>query len=398
MSSIHEAYPHQPLCEAATGFLQELVRIPSVNPGLVPGGAGEAAIARHICALMAAWGLNVEDREFAPGRHNAIGILRGSGGGRTLLFNGHIDTVGVDGMADPYSGPIREGKLYGRGAIDMKASLAATLAATQAIVQSGNNLRGDVVFTYVGDEEHISLGTESVVADIAAGRLPRPAGAINTEATGVRVGIGHRGYAWIEIEAHGKAAHGSRPDLGVDAIAHMGRVLLGVERLQKRLSEGRRHALLGTGSVHASLIQGGRELSTYPDTCKLSVERRTVPPQSAADVAGEFSSLLRELAQDDPQFSATSRVTFVRNPWEADPASEIVQLLGRSISEVTAKPAESMVHMGWLDSSLLGEAGIPTVVLGPTGEGLHAEEEWVDLASTGTCAQIYAHVIQAFCQ
>ena len=255
-----------------------------------------------------------------------------------------------------------------------------------------------MVFTYVGDEEHTSLGTEQVVADIAAGRLPRPDGAINTEATGIRLGIGHRGYAWIDIETHGQAAHGSRPDLGVDAIAHMGRVLLEIELLQKRLSEGRRHPVLGTGSVHASLIEGGRELSTYPDTCKLSLERRTVPPESSGNVADEIASILRNVARDEPQFSATSRVTFVRNPWEADPASEIVQLVGRSVADATGKPAESMSHPGWLDSALLGEASIPTVVLGPTGEGLHAANEWVDLASVGTCAQIYADTIENFCQ
>jgi acetylornithine deacetylase len=390
-------YAHGPLRERATTYLQGLVRIPSVNPGLVPSGAGEAAIAHHICGLMAAWGLEVEEHEFAPGRPNAIGILRGSGGGRALLFNGHTDTVGTAGMAGPFSGEIRDGKLFGRGAIDMKASLAATLAATEAIVGRGDKLRGDVVFTYVGDEEHVSLGTEGIVADVAAGRLPRPAGAINTEPTGVRLGIGHRGYAWIEIETRGRAAHGSRPDLGVDAIAHMGRVLAQIERLQARLAEGPRHPLLGTGSVHASLIQGGRELSTYPDSCTLAAERRTVPPESGADVAEEFSAILRGLAGDDPQFSGTSRVTFVRDPWEANPASEVVQMLGRSVAGVTGRPAESMVHSAWLDASLLGQAGIPTVVLGPAGDGLHAAEEWVDLDSVGTCAQIYADVIEQFC-
>ncbi|MBI3732853.1 MAG: M20/M25/M40 family metallo-hydrolase, partial [Chloroflexi bacterium] len=220
--------------ELAVQILQDLVRIPSINPDLVPGAPGEGAIAQYICGRMQAWGLEVINRELAPGRHNAIGILRGSGGGRTLLFNGHTDTVMVDGMAEPFSGDAHEGKLYGRGAFDMKGSLAATLAATCALAQSGVRLRGDVIFTYVADEEYASIGTEGIVADIREGRLPHADAAVNTEPTGLKIGIGHKGFAWVEVETHGRAAHGSRPDLGVDAIVQMGKVLVEIDHLQKR--------------------------------------------------------------------------------------------------------------------------------------------------------------------
>lgn len=243
--------------DMATQILQDLVRINSVNPNLVPGAAGEAAIAKYLCDLMQSWGLEVIDQELAPGRHNAIGILRGRGGGRTLLFNGYMDTVSVEGMSEPFSGDMRDGKLYGRGAFDMKGSLAATLAATHAIGRGdpgGRSLRGDVIFTYVADEEYASIGTEAVVADIKHGKLPRPDAAINTEPTNLKMGIGHKGFAWIEIEMHGVAAHGSRPDLGVDAIAQMGKVLVEIAGLQQRLSVGARHALLGSGEgAHAAV-------------------------------------------------------------------------------------------------------------------------------------------------
>ncbi len=383
--------------DAAAKILQELVRTPSVNPDLAPGGPGEAEIARTICGWMQSWGLEVHDREVAPGRRNAIGILRGTGGGRILLFNGHTDTVGVEGMAHPYSGEIREGKLYGRGAIDMKGSLAATLAATQALTQSQARLRGDVVFTYVADEEYASVGTEGIVADIRQGRLPRPDAAINTEPTGLKMGIGHKGFVWVEIETLGKAAHGSRPDLGVDAIAHMGKVLVEIDRLQKELAGGRRHPLLGAGSVHASVIQGGRELSSYPDSCKLHIERRTVPPESERDVANEIGLILEGLTRSDATFRATSRVTFARSPWQADLQSDIVQALAQSIQSVTGGAAEMMTQTAWLDAALLGDAGIPTVVFGPTGEGLHSAVEWIDLASLGACAQVVVDVIERFC-
>jgi acetylornithine deacetylase len=386
------------LSATAAGILQDLVRIPSVNPGLSPGGAGEAAMAAHIGSLMRGWGLEVAEREFAPGRFNAVGILRGTGGGRTLLFNGHMDTVGVEGMAEPFAGRIGDGRLYGRGAIDMKGALAATLAATEAVVRRGRPRRGDVVFTYVGDEEHLSLGTEAVVADIHDGCLPRPDGAINTEATGVMLGIGHKGYAWIEIETAGAAAHGSRPDLGVDAIVHMGRVLQEIAAWQESLASGPRHPLLGTGSVHASLIRGGREWSTYPESCRLSLERRTVPPETAEDVCREVAALLERAAGTDGGFAATRRLAFIRNPWQADLQSDVVLALGESMQAVTGEPVRTMTQTAWLDASLLSEAGIPTAVLGPAGEGLHALEEWVDVGSLGACAAIYTDVIERFCR
>ncbi|MBI5879579.1 MAG: ArgE/DapE family deacylase [Chloroflexi bacterium] len=381
----------------AIRIAQDLVRIDSVNPDLVPSAAGEAAASHAICELMRSWGLEVIERELKPGRLNAVGILRGSGGGRTLLFNGHTDVVSVTGMAEPFAGTLRDGRVYGRGAFDMKGSLAATLAATHALVQSGVRLRGDVVFTYVADEEYASIGTEGIVADIRTGLLPRPDAAINTEPSDLKLGIAHKGFAWAEIDAHGMAAHGSRPDLGVDAIVQMGKVLTEIGALQQRLSAGDKHRLLGTGSVHASLIQGGRELSSYPDRCTLQIERRTVPPESEQTVANELGGILERLAAADPAFSAASRITFVRNPWEADVQSAIARLTSAAIERATGRAAEHSAFTGWLDSALLGDAGIPTVVFGPSGEGAHALDEWVDGASLGVCAQVYADVIEAFC-
>jgi acetylornithine deacetylase len=383
--------------DLVVSILHDLVRINSINPDLVPGAPGESECARYIVSLMQSWGLEVINRELAPGRHNAIGILRGSGGGRTLLFNGHMDTVSVAGMHEPFSGAVRDGRLYGRGSLDMKGSLAATLAAAHALVESGRRLRGDVVFTYVADEEYASIGTEGIVADIHAGRLPRPSAAINTEPTDQKLGIGHKGFAWAEIETLGVAAHGSRPDLGVDAIAQMGKVLVEISRLQARLSAGERHPLLGAGSVHASLIQGGRELSSYPDRCRLQIERRTVPPESGEAVAGELGGILERLARDDAAFQATSRVRFVRNPWQADLKSEIVETLRGTVARVMAGPAETMTQSAWLDSALLGDAGIPTIVFGPGGQGLHSEVEWVSCDSLVMCANVYADVIEQFC-
>ena len=381
----------------ATTVLQDLIRIPSVNPDLVSGAEGETQIAGYIADKLRGWGLAVQVQETAERRPNVIATLKGSGGGRTLLFTGHMDTVGVEGMAEPYSGKVRDGRVYGRGAIDMKGSLAATMAATKGLIDGGPTLRGNVIFTYVTDEEYASVGTTAIADDIRQGRLPRPDGAVNTEATGLRVGVGHKGFVWLEVVTEGKAAHGSRPDLGVDAITHMGKVLVELGRLQERLTTGDRHPLLGVGSVHASLVDGGREMSSYPDHCTLKLERRTVPPETADGVADELKQIVFRLSTEDPTFRARSRVTLVRNPWQADPRSEIVRTTAAAIEAVTGEPAETMTTTGWLDSALLGEAGIPTVICGPCGEGLHAAVESIDVASLGTCAEVYAEIIQQFC-
>jgi len=383
--------------QLATTVLQDLVRIPSVNPDLVPAADGEAKIANYIADTLAGWGLEVQVREIAEGRLNVIATLEGAGAGRTLLFNGHMDTVGVEGMAEPYSGEVRDGRLYGRGAIDMKGSLAATMAATKSLIDSGITLRGSVIFTYVADEEYASIGTSAIADDIRQGRLRCPDGAVNTEATGLRVGIGHKGFTWLEVVTEGKAAHGSRPDLGVDAIAQMGKLLVEVDRLQEQLAAGDQHPLLGAGSVHASLVNGGREMSSYPARCTLRLERRTVPPETADSVVEEIEKIISRLSTEDPAFHASSRVMLVRNPWQADPRSQIVKTTAAAIEAVTGAPSATMTQTGWLDSALLGDVGIPTVICGPSGEGLHAEVESIDVTSLGTCTEIYAEIIRRFC-
>jgi len=383
--------------QLATTVLQDLVRIPSVNPDLVPDADGEAKIANYIADTLAGWGLEVQVREIAEGRLNVIATLEGAGAGRTLLFNGHMDTVGVEGMAEPYSGEVRDGRLYGRGAIDMKGSLAATMAATKSLIDSGITLRGSVIFTYVADEEYASIGTSAIADDIRQGRLRRPDGAVNTEATGLRVGIGHKGFTWLEVVTEGKAAHGSRPDLGVDAIAQMGKLLVEVDRLQEQLAAGDPHPLLGAGSVHASLVNGGREMSSYPARCTLKLERRTVPSETADSVAEELEKIISRLSTEDSAFHASSRVMLVRNPWQADPRSQIVKTTAAAIEAVTGAPSATMTQTGWLDSALLGDVGIPTVICGPSGEGLHAEVESIDVTSLGTCTEIYAEIIRRFC-
>jgi acetylornithine deacetylase/succinyl-diaminopimelate desuccinylase-like protein len=360
-----------------TDLTSDLVRIDSVNPDLVSGGAGEGEIAKFIASWFEEAGLEVESAELAPGRWNVVGTARGSGGGRTLLLNAHMDTVGTAGMERPLEPREEDGRIYGRGAYDMKASLAAIMLAGAHAVEAG--LRGDVIVTAVADEEVGSMGSE------AAARTYAGDAALVAEPTEERLAIAHRGFAWIELETRGKAAHGSRYDLGEDAIARMGPVLLRLEELDRDLRRRGPHRLLGTGSAHASLIEGGIELSTYPDRCVVQAERRTLPGETEADVAGEAEALLGDL-------DGSARVTFFREPFEIEEEHEFVELVRRLAGgpEIIGVPF-------WADSALFAAAGIPTVVYGPAGEGAHAAVEWVDVASAERCAELYARIAAEFC-
>ncbi len=355
-----------------------LVRIDSTNPDLVPGGAGEGEIAAFVAAWCEQLGLEVQMVEPTPGRPSVIATARGSGGGRSLLLNAHLDTVGVAGMEEPFSGRVEDWHLYGRGAYDMKASLAASLLAANRARDLG--LRGDVVVTAVADEEVGSLGTEAVVA---AG--VRADAAIVTEPTEELLAVAHKGFVALELETEGRAAHGSRPDLGIDAIARMGHVLVGLEELDARLRAGPAHPLLGTGSLHASLIEGGQEYSSYPASCLVKGERRTVPGETLAGVEAEARALLGDLPGD-------VRVLFSRPPLETAVDEPVVELVRRHAGE-----PELCGMSFWADSALLSAAGIPTVLFGPQGGGAHAEVEWVDLASVERCLDVYVAVAAELC-
>ena len=264
-------------------LLAALVSIDSVNPDLVPDGAGERAVADAIAQWGSAAGLEVETLTEHPERPSVVVRARGSGGGGTLLLCGHIDTVGVAGMTEPFDARVDGDRLHGRGAYDMKGGVAAALLACRDAAALG--LAGDVVVAAVADEEHASVGVREVLRHVRADA------AIVTEPTELEVAIAHRGFVWIEIEVRGRAAHGSRPRLGVDAIAHAGPILTGIGDLDSRLAE-RPHPLLDRGSIHASLIEGGTELSSYPDRCRISLERRTLPGEASASVEAEIEEIL----------------------------------------------------------------------------------------------------------
>ncbi len=371
--------------------LTRLVRIDSINPALSPGAPGEREIATFIAESLRACGLTAQILEPAPGRTSVLGRLAGTGGGRSLMLNAHCDTVDVSGMAEPFSGAIRDGKLYGRGAYDMKGSLAACMAAARALKDSGARLRGDLLVAAVADEEYGSLGTTDMIAHVKVD------GAIVTEPTGLDVCLAHKGYLWIEVSVAGRAAHGSKFELGIDANMKMGQFLARLSELERDLRSRPPHPLVGPPSLHAAMLSGGAGLSTYAPSCTVQIERRTVPGETQAQATSEIQAVVDSLGALDRDFHAAVRPYFVRNPFEVPASARIVQAVDRAAAKVRGVPAAHIGDTPWMDAALLQAAGVETVVCGAGGAGAHADVEWVDVESVVKLAEILAEAALDYC-
>jgi len=369
----------------------ELVRINSVNPGLSPGAPGETAVADYTAAVLERLGLDVARHEPVPDRVSVTGTLRGTGGGRSLMLNAHYDTVGVEGMADPFSGAVRDDRLYGRGAYDMKGSLAACIGAAKVLVDGAERLRGDVVIAAVADEEDASVGTRDLVERIVTD------GAIVTEPTALDLCVAHKGFIWVELEVEGRAAHGSRPELGVDANLGMASVLARIAGLVDRLAAGRAHPLVGPPSLHIATVRGGSGLSTYAARCVAGVERRTIPGETEAGVLAEIDDALEAARRANPSLRVTRRHLLTRDPFEAASDGPLGRALLAALQIVRGRPAAVIGDTPWMDSAILAAKGIETVVCGPTGHGAHADEEWVSLPSIVQLADALADTARRYC-
>ena len=376
-----------------TQTLSNLVRINSVNPDLVPGAKGEKEIAEAIAdRLKQTPGITVGLQEAAPNRPNVIATV-GTGPGRTLMLNGHIDTVTLEGMGEPLSGRVDGNRLYGRGSNDMKSSIAAMIELLEAIARRGD-FPGKLIATFVVDEEYASIGTQAVCREIDRWR---PDAALVLEPTGLAVNVAHKGFVWAEIETHGFAAHGSAWQEGVDAISLMGRVLTELESLSRELVARPGHPIVGPPSMHASLIRGGQELSSYPASCHLEIERRTIPGETLEDVQSELETIIDRLSKADPGFSASLTMGLVRDPFEISRDASIVQAVEAACEQVLGHAPRIDGGSGWMDSALLSAAGVPTAIFGPGGHGSHGFEEWADLNTLADFINVLARVTYDFC-
>jgi len=371
-------------------MLRKLVAIDSVNPSLVPGGIGEREISAAIANELRNAGLDVEVAEAAPGRPNVVGILNGRTSGRSLMLCGHMDTVGVTGFKSPFDPVIKDGRLFGRGAQDMKGGLAAMLGAARALAESGGLAAGKLMLAAVADEEYASVGAEALVVHHHADA------AVVLEPTDLVIATAHKGFSWIEIATQGVAAHGSRPAEGRDAILRMGRVLARLETLNRKLQSKKPHPLVGVPSLHASLITGGLELSTYPDRCVLRMERRTIPGERDGTAYAEVQDILDEVQADDVDFRGSAQTMFDRRPYETPASHIIIQALEEAVTKAGVPVRLGGVSF-WTDAAVLGYAGIPSVVFGPGGAGLHGAEEYVKIDEVLACREALIQLTRDFC-
>lgn len=378
--------------KALVETLQQLVSIESVNPSLDANGKGENDICLHLERLLEEMGIEVEILRFGDNRGSVVGVIKGSGGGKSLMLNGHIDTVSIANMTiDPLKPTIQDGKLYGRGSEDMKGGVAAIIAAARGLLASNAQLKGDVILALVGDEEYKSKGTETVLEKYHTDA------AIVTEPTALTIALAHKGFVWSEVEVFGKAAHGSRPEEGVDAIMKGGKILAELDRFQEETLKQRQHPLVGHPSVHASIINGGREISTYPEYCKIELERRTIPGEDELALHKELTTIIDTLAAADPQLNAKTRVLFSRPPMETSKEEEMVNILQRSFKDVTGSEPNLGGASFWTDAALIAAKGIPTVNFGPKGSGLHGASEYVEIESVKQNAAVILDFILNFC-
>jgi acetylornithine deacetylase len=366
--------------------LQKLVQINSVNPALEENGGGEQEIARYIFCLLKEMEIEADMDEIAPCRFNVTGRIRGESGGRSLMLNAHMDTVGVSGMADPFSGTINDGKLYGRGAYDMKASIAAILTAAKAIKEQNILLKGDLILSFVADEEYESIGAQELVKSF------RTDVAIVTEPTDMNICTAHRGFGIWKISTKGKTAHGGNHHLGRDANMYAGLLIAELYKLSQKLPNERKHSLCGEASLHLPLVKGGRSLFIYSDTCTIHLERRTLPGETYESVESEIRDIMTRLERKYPGFQTETEPVIWRSPYEIDVSRPIVKETSKAVQNITGEEPELIGHNWWEDSAIFGEAGIETVILGPKGGGIHEDVEWVELDSIVALAEVFLAV------
>jgi acetylornithine deacetylase len=372
------------LAAQTLALTEQLVAIDSVNPALDDAHAGETEIARFVVDWCTARGIETQWIEPVVARPSVIARVRGRGAGRALMLNAHLDTVGVTGMAQPFTPTRANGFLHGRGACDMKASMAVCLITLARAAREP--FAGDLLLTAVSDEEHGSIGTSSVLDHVRADA------AIVTEPTGMRICTAHRGFVLFDVTLTGKAAHTSQPERGANAVLALGHALAAVENEHARLLAGPQHPLLGHASLLATRVRGGDELFTVPAHAAFTLERRTLPGEPLDVIGRGLRALVDTAAASVPGVVATLQRSLHRDAFETSAEASIVRHLARATGDASCVGAPY-----WMDSGLIAARGIPTAIFGPTPHGLHSADERVDIAEIGTLCDVLWETAQSYC-
>lgn len=371
-------------------LLCALTEINSVNSTLVPGAPGESEIATFIGTWFAERGFEVTRLEGTPGRPSIVACNKGATNSKKIMLNGHIDTVTVASYdGDGCKAVRKDGNVYGRGTFDMKGGLAAQMVAAHRAVQQG--IAGQVIVAAVSDEEHGNIGTEEVLKHFTADV------GIVAEPTMLGLTVAHKGFVWFDLTINGLAAHGSRHDLGIDAITKAGYALVALDKYAAELTSRPHVKYLETPSVHASIIKGGEELSSYPAQCVISIERRTVPGETPERVRAELVAILDGVAANTKDFSYELGGGFTRAPLQVNEDHEIVRLIQKYFQSNTGDQVGFRGEWYWTDAALMNDAGITTVLFGVDGEGAHAATEWATESSVHIVADVLTDVVVEWC-
>lgn len=376
---------------------QDLVRIPSC-PQVE---AYEKEIAEYIYQLFEEEGIEVSIKPILGERPNVIAKIPGSGEGKSLMLTGHMDTVPPYKMdIDPFGGEIIDGKLYGRGSVDMKGPLAAMIMTLIAFKRAKINLQGDLIFVGVINEEYRSEGTEDLVKN-----GPKTDAAIVGEPTNLQIAAGHRGLEWLDIKIKGKAAHGGTADKGINAISKAAKFIRKVEEELLPKFKAREHPLIGPPTLNFGVIKGGTQPSSVADECSIQIDRRWTPLETLDQVFEDLEDIIKELQEEDRDFKAEIRriesnmATMDHKPMEISLDHPLVSSLKRVTGRVINKTAAIVSFPGWTDASLISNfGGIDTVVLGPGDlANAHSEKEYIEVAQLFPAYSIYALTAVDFC-
>ncbi len=378
---------------AAASLLADLVRIESVTPWLIPDGSGERAVAEAMAAWLSDLPVEVTLDEIEPGRVNLIARLPGTGGGSTLGINAHADTVGFANWADRALEPAIEGdRMVGLGVADDKSGCAAGMLALRSIVESGARLRGDVLLACVADEEGVSIGSE----DLVRRHTMDACIVIEPDALPNAI-VEHQGFGWIDVIVHGRAAHGSAPQDGIDAIVHMAEVVARLDRLDRQTYAATSGSRTGKTVFHTGTLEAGTDYATYPSRAVLGIEIGTQPGEHLSDRVREIEGIFAELAVTLPGFRGEVDVQLDREPFLAEGHETLLAALDGAATGVIGRPFEPVGLNAWTDAALMQAAGIPTVLIGSAGGNFHAPDEWASISELGQLARIVDATARTFC-
>jgi succinyl-diaminopimelate desuccinylase len=374
-------------------LVSELVKIDSSNPWLVPGSPGESDVANYIASWLKPLGIEIRLEEVEPGRPNLIAIWHGTGGGKSLCLYAHSDTVGYGLWREHALAPRIEGdRMIGLGAADDKGHAAAALLAFKALVESGEKLRGDVWLLLPIDEEGTSSGSMDFVTRYHTDAM------LVFEALGLgKVTVSHQGFGWLDIIVEGHAAHGSAPEVGVDAISHMAEVITRLQKLDREVYAQTAHPLNGKTVFHTGTILGGTDYATYPERCVLGIEIGTQPGETIQNRVTEIENIFSEVRTLYPSFRGRVEVILGRDPFTAQGHTELWQIVSSEMEKATGLVPVAVGENAWGDAQLFQDAGIPTLMFGAAAGNLHAPQEWVSLGELTSLANIIAGVARRYC-